>query len=171
MFGTFLILSLKLMQWYVTSVSRGYLYEKFGNKCVKILKFRRTELSYAQNKNRGKKMRLLGMDTCPSLNDIMEIRRNKCIRSEQGYDYNLMLTSNCMCRPYINTNNPQGMQLGRFKNRTPARFEYIYCALFFCRYSLLLYLNFWNFSDPIVEVNAVVRHFRHPWVLIRKIWQ
>jgi hypothetical protein len=26
-----------------------------------------------------------------------------------------------MCRPYIDTNNPQGMQLGRFKNRTPAR--------------------------------------------------
>jgi hypothetical protein len=33
------------------------------------------------------------------------------------------------------------------------------------------YLNFWNFSDPIVEVNAVVRHFRQPWVLMRKIWQ
>jgi hypothetical protein len=29
----------------------------------------------AQNKNRGKQMRLLGMGTCPSLNDIMEIRR------------------------------------------------------------------------------------------------
>jgi hypothetical protein len=28
-----------------------------------------------------------------------------------------------MCRPYIDTNNPQGMQLGRFKNRTPARFQ------------------------------------------------
>ena len=41
-----------------------------------------------------------------------------------------MLTSNCMCRPYIDTNNPQDMQLGRFKNRTPARFEYIYCTLF-----------------------------------------
>ena len=86
-FGTFLTLSLKLMQWYVTSVIRGSLYEKFGNKCVKILKFWRTELSYAQNKNRGKKMRLLGMDTCPSLNDIMEIRCNKCTRSEQGYDF------------------------------------------------------------------------------------
>jgi hypothetical protein len=48
-----------------------------------------------------------------------------------------------MCRPYIDTNNPQGMQLGRFKNCTPARFEYIYC-------------------DPIIEVNAVVRHFRQP---------
>jgi hypothetical protein len=47
---------------YVTSVSRGSLYEKFGNKCVKILKFWRTELSYAQNKNRGKQVRLLGMD-------------------------------------------------------------------------------------------------------------
>jgi hypothetical protein len=32
-----------------------------------------------------------------------------------------------MCRPYIDINNPQGMQLDRFKNRTPARFEYIYC--------------------------------------------
>jgi hypothetical protein len=71
------------MQFYVISVSRGSLYEKFGNKCVKILKFWRTELSYAQNKNRGKKMRLLGMDICPSLNDIMEIRCNKCIRSKQ----------------------------------------------------------------------------------------
>jgi hypothetical protein len=47
----------------------------------------RTELSYAQNKNRGKKIHLLGMDTCPSLNDIMEIRCNKCTRSEQGYDF------------------------------------------------------------------------------------
>ena len=86
-FGTFLTLLLKLMQWYVTSVSRGSIYEKFGNKCVKILKFCRTELSYAQNKIRGKKMRLLGMDTCPSLNDIMEIRCNKCTRSEQGYNF------------------------------------------------------------------------------------
>ena len=86
-FETFLTLSLKLMQWYVTSVSRGSLCEKICNKCVKILKFWRTELSYAQNKNRGKKIRLLGMDTCPSLNDIMEIRCNKCTRSEQGYDF------------------------------------------------------------------------------------
>ena len=30
-----------------------------------------------------------------------------------------MLTSNCMCRPYIDTNNPQSMQLGRFKNWYP----------------------------------------------------
>jgi hypothetical protein len=42
------------------------------------------------------------------------------------YSYNLMLTTICMCRPYIDTNNPQGMKLRRFKNRTPARFEYIY---------------------------------------------
>jgi hypothetical protein len=30
------------MQWYVTSVSRGSLYEKFGNKCenLKILDFK-----------------------------------------------------------------------------------------------------------------------------------
>jgi hypothetical protein len=44
-------------------------------------------LSYAQNKNRGEKMRLLGMDTYPSLNDIMEIMCNKCTRSEQVYDF------------------------------------------------------------------------------------
>jgi hypothetical protein len=49
---------------------------------MKILKFWRTELSYAQYKNRDKKMRLLEMDTCPSLNDIMEIRCNKCTPSE-----------------------------------------------------------------------------------------
>ena len=30
----------------------------------------------------------------------------------------------------LDTNNTQGMQLGGFKNRTPARFEYIYCTLF-----------------------------------------
>jgi hypothetical protein len=46
------------------------LYEKFGNKCVKILKFWRTELSYAQNKNRGRKMRLLGyMYLCINFKD------------------------------------------------------------------------------------------------------
>jgi hypothetical protein len=45
---------------FVTSVIRGSLYEKIGNKCMKILKFWRTELSYAQNKNRGKKMLRLG---------------------------------------------------------------------------------------------------------------
>jgi hypothetical protein len=60
-------LSLTLLQWYVTSVIRGSICEKYGNKCVKILKFWRTELSYAQNKNRGKKMRLFEMDTFPSL--------------------------------------------------------------------------------------------------------
>ena len=43
--------------------------------------------SNEQYKNGGKKMRLLGMDTYPSLNDIMEIRCNKCTRSEQGYDF------------------------------------------------------------------------------------
>ena len=46
-YGTFLTLSLKLMQWYVTSVSRGSLCEKFGHKCVKTLKFWRIELSEA----------------------------------------------------------------------------------------------------------------------------
>ena len=40
-----------------------------------------------KKKNRGEKTGLLGMDTCPSLNDIMEIRCNKCSRSKQGYDF------------------------------------------------------------------------------------
>jgi hypothetical protein len=40
-----------------------------------------------KTKTGAKEMRLLGMDTCPSLNDIMEIRCNKCTRSEQGYDF------------------------------------------------------------------------------------
>ena len=30
----------------------------------------------------------------------------------------------------LDTNITQGMQLGRLKNRTPVRFEYIYCTLF-----------------------------------------
>ena len=30
----------------------------------------------------------------------------------------------------LDTNITQGMQLGRFKNRTPVSFEYIYCTLF-----------------------------------------
>jgi hypothetical protein len=40
-----------------------------------------------------------------------------------------------------------------------------------CRSNIekMYHLNVWNVSDPIVEVNAVVRHFRQPWVLIRKI--
>ena len=40
-----------------------------------------------KTKTGAKEMRLLRMDTCPSLNDIMEIRCNKCTRSEQGYDF------------------------------------------------------------------------------------
>jgi hypothetical protein len=38
-------------------------------------------------RDRGGKMRLLVMNTCLSLNDIMEIRCNKCTRSEQVYDF------------------------------------------------------------------------------------
>ena len=108
-FGTFLTLSLRLMQWYVTSVIRGSLYEKFGNKCVKILKLWRTELSYAQNKNTSKKMRFLRMDTCPSLNDIMEIRCNKCTRSEQGYDF---------CMPCIEGQTTKCQKAKRTKGQT-----------------------------------------------------
>jgi hypothetical protein len=53
------------------SIQRRVLCEQFGTKRVKILKFWRTELLYAPNKIRGEKMRLLRMDTCPSLNDII----------------------------------------------------------------------------------------------------
>ena len=35
------------------------------------------------------------------------------------YSYNLMLTSNCMRRPYIDTNNPQGMKLPQYRTCTP----------------------------------------------------
>jgi hypothetical protein len=69
-----------------TSVNWRVLYEKWSNKWVKILKFWRTELSYAQNKQSGEKERLLGINTCPSLNDVMGIRCIKCNRSEQVYD-------------------------------------------------------------------------------------
>ena len=57
---------------------------------MKILKFWRTELSYAQNKQRGEKKCLLGIDIYMSysLNDIMEIRYIKCNRSEQVYEFN-----------------------------------------------------------------------------------
>jgi hypothetical protein len=36
---------------------------------------------YAQNKQRGEKERLLKIDTCPNLNDIMGIR---CIKRNQS---------------------------------------------------------------------------------------
>ena len=51
------------------------------------LKFWRNDLSHEQNNNRGEEMRLLEMDTYPSLDDIMDIRCNKCTRSEQVYDF------------------------------------------------------------------------------------
>ena len=37
------------------SIQRRVLYEKFGNKCVKILKFWKTELSYAQKQKQERK--------------------------------------------------------------------------------------------------------------------
>jgi len=42
---------------------------------------------------------------------------------------------------------------------------------FTATYAISAYLHIWNFSDPIVEVNAVIRHFRQPQVLIGQIWQ
>jgi hypothetical protein len=46
------------------------------------------------------------------------------------YYVNIKLHVSTLYRYKKCTNNTQGMQLGRFKNRTPARFEYIYCTLF-----------------------------------------
>ena len=84
-FGSEKFQKLKLYFWNfsdhfveVNAVVRHFRQLCVGNKC---------ELSYAQNKNRGNKMCILGMDTCPSFNDIMEIRCNKCTRSEHGYDF------------------------------------------------------------------------------------
>ena len=70
-----------LNHWYIYFRQRRVLCEKLGNKCVKILKF---DSSYAQNNNRGEEVRLLEMDTYPSLDDIKEIRCNKCTRSDQA---------------------------------------------------------------------------------------
>jgi hypothetical protein len=42
---------------------------------VSVRVMNRTELSYAQNKNRGEKMGRLGLDTYPRLSDIMEINK------------------------------------------------------------------------------------------------
>ena len=70
-----------------TSVIRKVPCEKSSNKWVKILKFWRIEMSYVQNKNRGGKVRLLGIATCPNVNDIMDIMCIKCTRSEQVYDF------------------------------------------------------------------------------------
>ena len=63
------------------------MYNEIHAPCACAINVWKSDLSYAQNKNRGRKMHLLGMDTCPSLNDIMEIRYNKCTRSEQRYDF------------------------------------------------------------------------------------
>jgi hypothetical protein len=97
-----------------------------------------------------------------------------------------------MCRPYIDTNNTQGMQLGsnssvlqnfkifthllpNFSYKDPRQTEVTYHCINFNdsvrKVPKMYYLNVSNVSDPIVEINAVVRHFRLPWVLIRKIWQ
>ena len=38
---------------------------------MKIVTFWGTELSYAKSKHRGEKVRLLEIDTCTSLNEIM----------------------------------------------------------------------------------------------------
>jgi hypothetical protein len=114
---------------YVTSVSRGSLYEKFGNKCVKILTFWRTELSYAQD---------------PRLTEVTYTALTSTIGSEKFQKFIIQMFGTFLTlslklmqwyvtsvsRGYLNTNDPQGMQFGRFKNRTPARFEYIYCTLF-----------------------------------------
>ena len=52
---------------------------------MKILIFWSTEISHAQSKKKGENARLLGIETCPSLNEIMEIRCIKRTQSKQLY--------------------------------------------------------------------------------------
>ena len=84
---------------------------------------------------------------------------------------------NCMCRPCIDTNNPQGMQLDRCKNRTPARFEYVYCTLFpLCHsnkdmYPFLKDASFWPcfcFVHTIAQFSRILR-FSHIYGQIFRI--
>jgi hypothetical protein len=150
------------MQWYVTFVNRGSLYEKFGNKCVKILKFWRTELSYAQNKNRGRKMRLLGMDTIFFSPLPAKTEEDYSFRFRPSVRHIKILS----CPDFFFTSFD--ILTWYFPRLTEVTYH---CINFNDRVRKVPYLNFWNFSDPIFEVNAVVRHFRQPWVLIRKIWK
>ena len=56
-----------------------------------------------------------------------------------------------MYRPYIDTNNRQDMKLCRFKNRTPARFGYIYCTLFtLCHSNEDMYPFLKDYSNSIL---------------------
>jgi hypothetical protein len=57
-----------------------------------------------------------------------------------------------MCRPYIDTNNPQGMQLGRFKNRTPALTKcYIKCIIHSIHLVSILLHNKNRFTITLVK--------------------
>ena len=98
---------------------------------------------------------------------------------------------NIMCRPYIDTNNPQGMQLGRFKNRTWSLLaSSTFIAPYFhyviqTRTCIHLLPNFrirthgwqkWRTTalTSTIESEKFQKfkyYFRQPWVLIRKIWQ
>ena len=85
--------------------------------------------------------------------------------------------ANIMYRSYIDTNNPQGMQFGRFKNRTPARFEYIYCTLFplchsnYDMYPFLKDASFcpcFSFVHTIAQFSRILR-FSHIYCQIFRI--
>ena len=55
------------------------------------------------------------------------------------------------------------MQLGRFKNRTPARFEYIYCTLFpLCdsNYDMYPFLKDASFCPCFCFVHTIAQFFR-----------
>ena len=88
-----------------------------------------------------------------------------------------MLTTTCICRSYIDTNNPQGMPLRRFNNRTPADFEYIYCTLFpLCHSNYYIYpimkdvpfRLFFCFVHTIAQFSRILR-FSHIYCQIFRI--
>ena len=77
----------------------------------------------------------------------------------------------------LDTNNTQGMQLSRFKNCTPARFEYIYCTLFpLCHsykdmYPFLKDASFcpcFSFVHTIAQFSRILR-FSHIYCQIFRI--
>jgi hypothetical protein len=100
---------------------------------VKILKFWKTELSYAENKNRGKKMHLLGMDTCPSLNDVMEIRLSDCFAMYQWCEFKSCQGSTEPLSAQKSNSNTVGLNFQTYINVE----LYIHCIIIilFCQQS------------------------------------
>ena len=66
--------------------TKGTLLKNWQYMCENV-KFLENCAIVCTKQKQSEKMLLLGMDTCPSLNGIMEIRCIKCTRSEQVYDF------------------------------------------------------------------------------------